>query len=93
VSQKKRLTLAQPNIPAFLIIVTIAFAGFQHLSWWVPALAAIIGFSVYQFDKASIGILQLVRDGGPLGGIWYVANLVLLYGIAWLIGYGLSFAF
>jgi hypothetical protein len=92
--QKRDLSVARPNVFGLWIILTVAFAGFQHFPWWAPTLAAVVGFAWYQFDKASIGIAQIIGNGGGLlGGIWYVSNLVFLYGIAWLVGYGLSLAF
>jgi hypothetical protein len=62
-SVKKRGDVPRLNRFGVWIVLTIAFAGFQHLPWWLTASAVIVGFAWYQFDKASIGIVRVVRNG------------------------------
>lgn len=72
------------------VIVAIAIAGFIHAPWYILAVPAVMGFAWYEFDKASVGLGTTMRAGGGVSGINYVVQLLIMYGVAWAVGYGAS---
>ena len=72
-----------------LTVLLVAVAGFSHWPWWVVVAAAAFGFLCVEVLAGNRVAVFYPITGMP-GVLMTLVQTIVIYGIAWLTGHGLS---